>query len=321
VIRDDAPLTDYGLDSMLAVQAVEVLNTTAGTALTTTSLFDHPTVDALVAHLLSTSGIAVDAVESVQAVAAEASPPRAAAPAVASAPAPRPTASAATGAAQAIAQTIARGIAQALVDVAGLDAGDIRGDVPFTDYGVDSMLAVQIVEVLNQRLAVELTTTSLFDHPTLDALVAHLAGGDAGTAGGIDFGATIASAPQAPAAAAASPTMRATPAAPGGALRRQVLQSLADVLEIEAAEIDAQTPFTDYGLDSMLAVQWVERLNQSLQLELTTTSPFDHPTLDALMAHLLAGRDDETAPVDAAVPETPAVAQPKRRPQPMSYTI
>ena len=33
-----------------------------------------------------------------------------------------------------------------------------------------------------------------------------------------------------------------------------------EALGIDVAEIDAQTPFTDYGLDSMLAVQWVERL-------------------------------------------------------------
>ena len=116
---------------------------------------------------------------------------------------------------------------------------------------------------------------------------------------------------------------RAKPATSGGGLRARVLQSLAEVLEIDIADIDAQTPFTDYGLDSMLAVQWVERLNQSLQLELTTTSPFDHPTLDALMAHLLEGREDEEATSTAAsgVPETSPAAQAKRRPQPMSYTI
>lgn len=310
VIRDDAPLTDYGLDSMLAVQAVEVLNTTAGTSLTTTSLFDYPSIDALVAHLLSTSGIAVEAIP------AEVPSQHTAPPAAAATPRPAPPARTDT------AQALARGIGQALVDIAGIDAGDIRGDVPFTDYGVDSMLAVQIVEVLNQRLSVELTTTSLFDHPTIDALVAHLAGDEGGIdGGGFDIGAAIASAPPAPVANAAPPATRAAPAAAGGALRRQVLQSLAEVLEIDAAEIDAQTPFTDYGLDSMLAVQWVERLNQSLQLELTTTSPFDHPTLDALMTHILAGRDDEASPVDAAILEPAAAAQAKRRPQPMSYTI
>ncbi|WP_206409471.1 acyl carrier protein, partial [Lysobacter enzymogenes] len=117
------------------------------------------------------------------------------------------------------------------------------------------------------------------------------------------------------------PAAVAAPARAGG-LRARVLQELLAVLQIDAAEFDPATPFTDYGLDSMLAVQWVERLNQSLQLELTTTSPFDYPTLDELMQYIAQthGEDDAGAAEQGVAAPAPATP-PKRREQPMSYTL
>ena len=302
-LYDDVPLTDYGLDSMLAVQAVEVLNTSAGAALTTTSLFDYPCIDAIVAHILSMPGFALTDTQLREM-------PHEDAPSVpAKAPSPQPTTTARIATVQAI--------AQALVDVAGIDAGDIRGDVPFVDYGIDSMLAVQIVEVLNQRLAVDLTTTSLFDHPTINALVEHL-----GVSAG-DIAVAMEPVEEIQARQASVNKASVNKASPDGGLRPRVLQMLSAVLEIDAAEIDPETPFTDYGLDSMLAVQWVERLNESLHLELTTTSPFDYPTLDALMQYILQGREEEGAfpAMETGASEAQPVANAKRRPQPMSYTI
>ncbi|UYK77835.1 SDR family NAD(P)-dependent oxidoreductase [Xanthomonas sacchari] len=317
-LRDDAPLSEYGLDSMLAVQAVEVLNNEANAALTTTSLFDHPSIDAIVAHILSMPGHAQGEGKSPN----EPSPVPAYSPAssatVSTAPAPTPSVSA-DAAVSRLRTEIADVISQALVAIAGIDSADIREDMQFVDYGIDSMLAVQIVEALNQRLSADLTTTSLFDHPTIRALTAHIAG-FAGAAAQTQLGVDVGTQPvaQADISATAHPSM-----APGGSLRVRVAEELAAVLGIGVDEIDAQTPFIDYGLDSMLAVQWVERLNQSLHLELTTTGPFDHPTLDALLLHILQGRPEEKvspAAHDAAAQLSHA-AKPPRPPQPMSYTI
>ncbi|WP_206409304.1 SDR family NAD(P)-dependent oxidoreductase, partial [Lysobacter enzymogenes] len=223
-LYDDAPLTDFGLDSMLAVQAVELLNVNAGAELTTTSLFDHPSVDAVVAHLLSTRPRIAVAAPAVEASAAGARAVQASAPAAAMATAAAPASTAAqpapapTRAPAAAGAGIAQAIAQALVEIAGIDAGDIRGDVDFVDYGIDSMLAVQIVEALNRRLVVELTTTSLFDHPTIDALVAHLlasaGGGEAAQTAPADPQPPLRTQAQLPAWAQPQPWTTATQSAP-----------------------------------------------------------------------------------------------------------
>lgn len=279
-LRDDAPLTEYGLDSMLAVQAVEILNTSMDVDLTTTSLFDYPTIDAIVDHIRP-SGTSRVTQPSLPSTSLPSSTPVASLPSDGATPA----------------------IVETLSTIAGIDSDDIRGDIPFVDYGVDSMLAVQIVEVLNQRLGVDLTTTALFDHPTIDALVAHLSPGT------VDE--RIAKTP-----------VRSEGTVVASTLRARVLKELCEVLEIDASDIEPSAPFTDYGLDSMLAVQWVERLNQGLRLELTTTSPFDYPTMDDLMAHIGQQNEEGIARGTAqpSLDAPPAVAT-KRQAQPMSYTI
>jgi acyl carrier protein/SAM-dependent methyltransferase len=280
-LRRDREFTEYGLDSMLAVQAVEILNVALGIDLTTTSLFDHPTLDALAAHLLSKHGTRFEE-------------PARHEPATANRlPSPRPEGDPMRAAIQRI-----------VAQVAGLDAHDLRDDREFVDCGIDSMLAVQIVEHLNRELRLELTTTCLFDYPTVEALSAHVRG--TGIAQVVDI---------------AERTRTADDEADRG-VRSVIAATLADVLGIDVEAIDATTEFTAYGLDSMLAVQYSDRLNQALDLELTSTSAFDHPTLDALVrfalrdaAHAQRAREavaNRRAPARVAVAGSPAT---------LSYTL
>ncbi len=50
----------------------------------------------------------------------------------------------------------------------------IEFDEPFADYGVDSITGVQIVHSVNRDLGIELETTSLFQHPTIEKLADHI---------------------------------------------------------------------------------------------------------------------------------------------------
>ncbi len=48
-------------------------------------------------------------------------------------------------------------------------------DLPFSDYGVDSILGSQFINQLGDALGLSLNTTIIFDHPTADRLSKHLA--------------------------------------------------------------------------------------------------------------------------------------------------
>ncbi|KAF1018226.1 MAG: 3-ketoacyl-CoA thiolase [Burkholderia gladioli] len=55
-----------------------------------------------------------------------------------------------------------------------LDPRRIEADRSFSEYGVDSILAVQLVNEINQRLGIVLQTTVLFDYSHLDVLAEYL---------------------------------------------------------------------------------------------------------------------------------------------------
>lgn len=47
-------------------------------------------------------------------------------------------------------------------------------DIPFADYGVDSILAVKIIAMINEKLEVKLRTTDLFSYATIESLAKYI---------------------------------------------------------------------------------------------------------------------------------------------------
>ncbi|MEX2631036.1 MAG: SDR family NAD(P)-dependent oxidoreductase [Tistlia sp.] len=100
------------------------------------------------------------------------------------------------------------------------------------------------------------------------------------------------------AARAASPVVSESPPAAGagvelgadlaGTVEALILEALAGALGIEREAIDLEVPFSDYGIDSILGVGFVQQLNRRLGLSLKTTVLFDHTTAERLARHLLA---------------------------------
>lgn len=65
-----------------------------------------------------------------------------------------------------------------LAAVAGaltLPVAEVDRNGRFSDYGIDSILGIRLVETLNGRLGLDLRPTILFDHPTVATLSRHLA--------------------------------------------------------------------------------------------------------------------------------------------------
>ncbi|MFI0425279.1 type I polyketide synthase, partial [Spongiactinospora sp. 9N601] len=94
-----------------------------------------------------------------------------------------------------------------------------------------------------------------------------------------------------------------------GAVLALVREHVAHVLGHQSARsIDTGKAFQDLGFDSLTAVELRNRLNTALDLRLPATLVFDHPTADALAAHLLERMFDDVAQ-PAAEPASVPVAQ------------
>nr|WP_294549481.1 SDR family NAD(P)-dependent oxidoreductase [uncultured Rhodopila sp.] len=81
-----------------------------------------------------------------------------------------------------------------------------------------------------------------------------------------------------------APAVAGTPGlvAPDEAIRA----SLAQVLEIDPQGFDRDTPYVEFGVDSILAVEIVDRINERLGIGLRATDLFNYPTIATLAAHI-----------------------------------
>jgi polyketide synthase PksM len=69
---------------------------------------------------------------------------------------------------------IRRIITQTLSEGLKLDAAAIRNDDPFAEYGVDSIIGVNLVRTINETLQIDLDTTKLFEYTTVNQLTRHI---------------------------------------------------------------------------------------------------------------------------------------------------
>jgi acyl transferase domain-containing protein/acyl carrier protein/thioesterase domain-containing protein/nucleoside-diphosphate-sugar epimerase len=94
---------------------------------------------------------------------------------------------------------------------------------------------------------------------------------------------------------AARPEAVAPSAAAHGRLESTLALETARALNLSAADIDANRRFAELGVDSIVGVELVTRINKALGVNLRTTILFDYPSVRQLSGHLLSCAD--TAPV------------------------
>ncbi len=209
-----------------------------------------------------------------------------------------------------------------------IEPGDIRAEDAFLDLGLDSILAVTWIRHLNTRFGIDLPATTVYAHPTVAALTAHVAERVAENAPAKPLKPVPASVP------AAVPVddivaSAAVPAAPPGSapgtsdasLKGEIIALLAEDLAIDVEDIRSDDGFLDLGLDSILAVTWIRHLNKRFGIDLPATAVYAHPTVGALVEHivgLVPAREEPAAtPVgEVAQPAASTVAPPMPSPSP-----
>ena len=97
---------------------------------------------------------------------------------------------------------------------------------------------------------------------------------------------------------------------PGGEDIGGILKSmLAAELQMDAQQIDEDTPFIDLGLDSITGVTWVRRINERWGTRIEATRVYSHPDLRQFLAHvrgLVGTPGTPSTPVAGAIAATPA---------------
>jgi acyl transferase domain-containing protein/enoyl-CoA hydratase/carnithine racemase len=160
--------TELGLDSIIGVEWVKAINREFGLGVAATLVYDYPNLAALAAHLHAELARKLPPQAPAVPEQAPSSPPTAA-PARAPATASASTTTAVDPAA------VLRELRHSLAEALFMQADDIDPARSFSELGLDSIIGVEWVRVINRRFELQLAATQIYDYPSLQALAAHIA--------------------------------------------------------------------------------------------------------------------------------------------------
>jgi 3-oxoacyl-(acyl-carrier-protein) synthase/acyl carrier protein/NADP-dependent 3-hydroxy acid dehydrogenase YdfG len=175
---------------------------------------------------------------------------------------------------------VERLVAESITKTLGREDINLDIDKPLTEYGVDSIILVELVNALNENLGIALNTTEIFDYPTVRELSKFIC---------TKFSTAL---PSEKVGSSASPntapvSLDERKQEPGGAVSQIHIEGLiggiiAETLGRADVNLEPDKPLTEYGVDSIIIVELVNALNIRLGISLNTTEVFDHPTLSEL---------------------------------------
>ncbi|WP_176560069.1 SDR family NAD(P)-dependent oxidoreductase [Brevibacillus dissolubilis] len=187
-----------------------------------------------------------------------------------------------------------------------MDVDEVQSDIPFVEMGLDSISGVMWVRKINSHFGVSLSATKVYSHPTLGEFYSHLlselggsavdsdesVAGQSATASGHEDVQDRSTRP--PAGDSAKHTVAASgdTEAALAAVISDLQATLAQELECSADEIDEDTPFMELGLDSIIGVTWIRKVNSRLKLSLPASKVYSYPTVRKFAEYLVEEHRD-----------------------------
>jgi len=205
---------------------------------------------------------------------------------------------------------------QVIADVLHFDTGEIESDMPFNEMGIDSLISMELLKSIKEKTGY-LPATILFEYPTVCQLAEYL----------LDSGVKLEM------SSAKQPSMVSditdmldtkTEASCLDSSVARIRAVIADTMMMNHMDIDLDTPFHEYGIDSIISLELIRPLKETFGY-LPATVLFEYPTLRQLSEYLatkpmqitsflddqeqVLGNETDTLPVEAkikdAVSETP----------------
>ncbi|WP_293062787.1 type I polyketide synthase, partial [Moorena sp. SIO3F7] len=166
---------------------------------------------------------------------------------------------------------------ESLADALYADISEINEEKKFVDLGLDSIVGVEWITKINKTYNLKIKATKLYDHPTLSDLAKYIA--QTLSTQGINIDGSRSPSSQ-------TGTTISQQSLPLTDFQKNVLQvkeilkqQLADALYADISEINEEKKFVDLGLDSIVGVEWITKINKTYNLKIKATKLYDHPTL------------------------------------------
>ena len=267
----DEDVSQYGADSIMAIMIVNQVNEKYELELSATLFFDNPSISAVTQFLCEEHpelfGDQVTEIVPIQ---------------------------------EEVASTISSTeLQQSLVEIISttlkIDESEIDSDEEVSNYGADSIMAIMIVNQINEKYELDLSATLLFDHPTINQAVQFLCK-EYPTL----FGDQITE---------AKPVQEIISTISSTELQQSLVNIISTTLKIDESDIDVDEEVSNYGADSIMAIMIVNQVNEKYELDLSATLLFDHPTINQAVQFLCEEHPElfgdqitEATPVQEIIP-------------------
>ena len=195
-------------------------------------------------------------------------------------------------------------IVEQLAKSLGMDPDEISLNKSFSSYGVDSIVSVELVNQINESLGIVLRTIAIFDYPNIkeltDFIYKTFADELVHTQPTINKSLSVQE-------IAVSSDVHATDSQSLSTLEQNgnidmvqtlsgqevqdyientIIRQLAESLGEQTNAISLKKDFSSYGVDSIVGVELINRLNDAFQIVLRTIVIFDYPNVKELTSYI-----------------------------------
>lgn len=185
-------------------------------------------------------------------------------------------------------------ITESVAEVLQSSVDKFRNDENFSSYGIDSIISVNLINHINKRCQLNLQTAVLFDYTSVDTLAdfifdtykSDLFKDLEQDANDVDFQESERMDSHIPKSTLSNENVAAQLTV--NHIRSVVYACIADILAMPEQRIEDEKNFSEYGVDSLIAVSLINAINKETKLNLQTSVLFDYNNVNLLSNYILS---------------------------------
>ena len=191
----------------------------------------------------------------------------------------------------------------AVAPILAVEPASIESSRPLTDFGVDSLMALEFRNRLNSDLGITIPTVRILEGATIEDLAEQIfkelpsaSISKSGPAGSMPVYREVQSTAIAP-----LDEVLSVPADQRQAwLVKYLIPALASILAVESSSIDSTRSLSDFGLDSLMALEFWNRIAADLCVTIPTARFLEGPNLQEVAAQI--GKELPSTPMTSIGP-------------------
>ncbi|WP_187696007.1 beta-ketoacyl synthase N-terminal-like domain-containing protein [Priestia megaterium] len=315
----DMKFIDMGLDSVVGVEWIRVINEQYGTSIVATKIYDYPTIRDLAKYLKkeliktssqnSSSSLMSDMLQEtsypISTSAVNSRKMQAIEPKTAHIEHEvQHSTENNSFSLDVLQEELKTTLAGALL----MNQSDVDIDMKFIDMGLDSVVGVEWIRVINEQYGTSIVATKIYDYPTIHDLAKYLKKELIKTSSQNSSSSLMSDMLQEtsyPISTSAVNSRKMQAIEPKTAhiehevqhstennsfsldvLQEELKTTLAGALLMNQSDVDIDMKFIDMGLDSVVGVEWIRVINEQYGTSIVATKIYDYPTIREFAGYL-----------------------------------